>query len=65
MNEYATHLRSLVKVSRLTQREISEQIGIDESTLSLYLSGKRTPGLMNHMKICRYFNVDQNFFYMT
>lgn len=62
MTSYSTNLKALVSQSKLSQRVLSEKLGIDESTLSMYLSGKRTPGLKNHMKICSYFKVNQNFF---
>lgn len=62
MELYSNRLQELVHNSPFNQRRLSEELGFDESTLSLYLSGKRIPGVKNHLKICNYFNVDQNFF---
>lgn len=65
MEDYSCKLNELVVKSGLTQRRISKELDIDESTLSLYLSGKRTPGIKNYLKICDYFKVDQKFFLPT
>lgn len=62
MEEYKDTLAALLKEKGLTQRELARKSGLDESTISLYMSGTRTPNLKNHMKLCEALGVDLNFF---
>lgn len=47
----------LMKKEGISQRELSRKIEINESALSRYLSGERTPRIDILTKLARYFNV--------
>lgn len=62
MPEYKDTLALLIKEKGISQRELAKKSGLDESTISLYVSGARTPNLKNHVKLCQALGVDINFF---
>lgn len=62
MSEYKDTLAVLLRDKGLSQRELAKKSGLDESTISLYMSGSRTPNLKNHIKLCEALGVDINFF---
>ncbi|WP_422122897.1 helix-turn-helix domain-containing protein [Planococcus sp. X10-3] len=62
MSEYKDTLAILLKNKGISQRELAKKSGLDESTISLYMSGTRTPNLKNHVKLCEALGVDINFF---
>lgn len=47
----------LLKKEGITQRELANKIQINESALSRYISGERTPRIDIVTKLARYFNV--------
>jgi transcriptional regulator with XRE-family HTH domain len=51
MSTLAQQLRSALQQSGTTARELASRIGLDESTVSLWLSGQRTPRIKNLEKI--------------
>lgn len=62
MTEYKDTLAALLKEKKISQRELARLSGLDESTISLYMSGSRTPNLKNHIRLCEALGVDLNFF---
>lgn len=54
-------LRQLRKASKMTQKELAEDIGLAESTVSMYEQGYRQPDFEILERIAVYFNVDINF----
>lgn len=59
---YGSKLSELLKEKGISQRDLANKAELDESTVSLYISGKRTPNLKNHFKICKAINAESNFF---
>lgn len=47
----------LMKKEGISQRELSEKIQINESSMSRYLSGERTPRIDVISKLARHFNI--------
>ena len=43
-NDISTKLKKYMKDNSCTQKEIANKVGISESTVSYYLTGKRYPG---------------------
>lgn len=54
---FQERLKILVDESQLTYKEFGNLFNVAESTVSLYLAGKRTPDDNTKLKICKYFNV--------
>lgn len=48
-----SRLRALRDDSGKTNRQLADEIGMDESTLSLWMSGERTPRMKNLEKLAR------------
>lgn len=51
------NLRTLRKQANLTMKQLGNEIGIAESTVSLYESGKRSPDVQILIRFADYFNV--------
>lgn len=47
----------LIKKEGISQRELAKQIGINESALSRYLNGSRTPRIDIISKLAKHFNI--------
>lgn len=58
MKEFKTVLKELRTSRELTQKELSDRIGISRSALCMYELGKREPDLETLEAIADYFNVD-------
>ncbi|MBQ3265899.1 MAG: helix-turn-helix transcriptional regulator [Ruminococcus sp.] len=50
-------LRDLRKLHKLSQKELGSLVGLSESTISLYETGKREPDLATLKKLANYLNV--------
>lgn len=50
-------IAELMKKEGISQRELAKEIQINESAMSRYLSGERTPRVDIVTKLARYFNV--------
>jgi transcriptional regulator with XRE-family HTH domain len=50
-------LKILFEESKLTLKEFGKIIGVGESTISMYLSGKRIPSDEKKIKIASYFDI--------
>lgn len=61
MANFPDRLRLLRLKKGLSQSELSSQLGIKKSTLSMYELGQREPGIEMLELICDYFNVDMNY----
>lgn len=51
----AVRLRRLMQTRCVTQHELAADLDMDQSAVSHYVSGKRTPGLMRLLAFARYF----------
>lgn len=54
-------IRELRKQCGLTMRELGEKIGVSESTISLYETGKREPNYETLLKMAELFNVSVDY----
>ena len=54
-------LRELRKQRGLTMKELGEKIGVSESTISLYETGRRSPSYEILLKIAEYFGVSVDY----
>lgn len=54
-------IKELRKDKGLTMKQFGEQIGMAESTISLYEAGKRQPDIETLNKIANYFNVTTDY----
>ena len=52
-HEFSVRLRQIMFKRGITQKELSEETGISEVTLSHYITGKRTPNFYNVDKISK------------
>lgn len=52
MNERLIHARH---IRGMTQKELSEKIGVSENTISLWERGERIPNLFSQAKLCEFF----------
>lgn len=50
-------LRELRKQNKLSMKELGSILGLSESTISLYETGKREPDIATMIKIANYFNI--------
>lgn len=55
---YATNLKDLFKIKKISQKEVAKAIGITETALSQMCSGKYQPSQKNLQKICDLLNVE-------
>ena len=53
----AKNLKRLVYESGKTQVEVAEDLNINKSTLSCWMSGRRVPKMQSLDMLCHYFNV--------
>lgn len=58
MSNFSERLKELRKQKRLTQKGLSDSLGLAESTISMYESGKREPSFDLLDELADYFNVD-------
>ena len=56
------NLKTLIKDNGITQRELADQIGIAQATLSDYCSGKRVPQATFFVELRKRFGIDINSF---
>jgi transcriptional regulator with XRE-family HTH domain len=57
MKAFGNKLKNLRKTKKLTQHELAEALGLDQSTISYYERGKKAPEIHTLEKIASYFNV--------
>lgn len=48
---------------KLTQRQLGEKLGVSESTINTWESGRRSPAPAAREKICKFFHIDMNHLY--
>ena len=51
------NLRTIRRQHHLTMKELGKAVGVSESTISLYETGKHEPDLLTLQRIADYFNV--------
>lgn len=61
-NIFGTNLLLVLRVKEITQKDLAEQLGMSESTISNYIKGKRMPSLDVAMKIAKFLDIDINWF---
>lgn len=54
---FQENLKRLMSSRGFSMKALSEEVGITAATISRYLSGNRTPDLLQIVKIASYFNV--------
>ncbi len=65
MNEFYRKIDELCVEKRITHRALSKKIGVNEVTLSRYLSGQRKIQLAPFMAMCKVFEIAPEELYMT
>ena len=60
MNIIAENIKHALKVNNLTQKTLSEMIGVNPNTISQYCSNIREPDLTTVYKICVALNFSPN-----
>jgi len=58
---FKTRLNDLLKEQKITQKELSEFIGVSKQSISFYVNGKRIPDIEILNRICEYFNVSADY----
>ena len=58
MNYFATNVRYLRKINKLTQEEMGKKLGKSLSTISAWEVGTRQPIVKDTIEICKAFRVD-------
>lgn len=48
---FSTNLRELMKEEKITQEDLANEIGIDQSMISRYVNGQSLPSLLTTIKI--------------
>lgn len=56
-SDFNNRLKQAIRLSGITQRDLAEQTGLTEATISRYTSGTRRPNLKQLKKLCRSLNV--------
>lgn len=59
---FGTRLKNLLTKRGMTQFELAEKAGINNSTISSYVTGLRKPTIGSLLKICEALEVDLNYF---
>lgn len=54
----AERIKELMDEKSLNQVKLAEQLGIDQSTVSYWLSGKKLPNIASLWQLADYFDVD-------
>lgn len=65
MNEFYKQIDILCKRKGITHKELAEEIGITQTTLSRYLRMKRTINIYSFMRICKIFDILPETLYKT
>jgi transcriptional regulator with XRE-family HTH domain len=51
-------LKQSIERANVSRYEISKQTGIEQSTLSRFMSGERKPSIDAIERLCKYFNLE-------
>ena len=62
MSGFGQKLKALRLAKNLKQAELGEMIGISASAVGMYEQGRRIPDRRTLLKICRFFDVTENYF---
>ncbi len=62
-NKFKNNLISLLRQKNLTQKELCTALGIEESVVSRWLTGKTQPTTKSIERIAKFFCVPVSFFY--
>lgn len=63
MNAFYHKIDELCIKNKITHRKLAEKIGVNEVTLSRYLTGERKLQLMPFMSMCKTLKIDPNALY--
>lgn len=55
---FSRNLIGLMEQTRTTQKDLSEATGLDQSTISRYMNGTRTPSIKAIINISEFFGED-------
>lgn len=58
---FQERLSYLIKEDGRSQRELSEYVDVSKQSISLYVSGKRTPDINAFFRMCEYFKVSADY----
>jgi transcriptional regulator with XRE-family HTH domain len=61
MNELSVKLRELREKNELSQRELSKKLGLSQSTIGMYETGKREPNTEILTKIADFYGVSVDY----
>lgn len=57
---YGKNLKELMKAKNISQAELGEKMGVDQSTISLWANEKREPDYKTLFKLCRILDTTPN-----
>lgn len=64
-NVYGTAIHTMLTIRGLLQKDLAERVGVPESTVSLWVNGKREPSAEQRSRICRVLAMQEHHFYVT
>ena len=59
---FSENLKLYRKELELTQADLAKAIGVSRAVISYWENGKKEPSITNLALICKYFNVDSDYF---
>ncbi|MCX4363574.1 MAG: helix-turn-helix transcriptional regulator [Clostridia bacterium] len=60
---YVEALKEIMKIHDLSQKELADILGVNQTTVSQWLLGRKKPGYDSIMAIYKNFDVDPNFLF--
>ncbi len=60
MESFGERLKKILKIRRITQKDLAKITGLSQSTISFYIANKKSPSVINAKKIADSLNVDLN-----
>lgn len=61
MSDFSRNLRELREARGMTQRELSERLGVAAGTIAMYETGKREPDFARSIELADIFRVDLDY----
>ena len=60
---YVEALKEIMKIHNLSQKELADILGVNQTTVSQWLLGRKKPGYDSIMAIYKNFDVEPNFLF--
>ncbi len=60
---YVEALKEIMKIHDLSQKELADILGVNQTTVSQWLLGRKKPGYDSIMAIYKNFDVEPNFLF--